>query len=299
MDDDFYGQDSVVALPGHEEELQQRRGQTWHLHTALMPPGLCLTPGLFRSLPKGSRPALCVEHTDKSNHRLAAEAPEALGADDLRVLQVLVALGTSVGTPTQPGQSDDPVQVDLGIAINEGMDMGLLTRTTMRQIARETGQTSRGGRNDRAIRDSLDRLASVVLTESDADGEVVYDGLLLSRQYHGNGEVSFCLSPYMTWSCYQVRRYVVLPLHQSRGLESRRAGILHHRLCGWLDPGEVRTIKLDTLATYIHPDINEQPKDLQRKLRYRTKIDLASLELMFWSCTAQEDGLFKIHRPDL
>ena len=64
----------------------------------------CLAPGLFRAIAPGQRrrDKLAVIYRLDNGNQIEFSGPEPLGADDLRVLQGLVALAAYSGEVEQP-----------------------------------------------------------------------------------------------------------------------------------------------------------------------------------------------------
>ena len=127
----------------------------------------CLVPGLFRSLKRGERKKLKLDVTYHyaENEQARFVGFEPLGADDMRLLQGLVALGGPKGIILTPEPTADlPKQLRLFLEPKfdaVGQD-ALVVRESITSLLGEIGLTD-GGDNIRAIKASLLRMANVTV----------------------------------------------------------------------------------------------------------------------------------------
>lgn len=203
-------------------------------------PAICLASGLFRSLPRGTahraRRAEVVYEREGSILRFVL--PFLLGADDLRLLQVLVSMAGQ-GRTTLPR---DP-ETDTGRALQNALasqrdEDALVVRTrlasVLRALDREDCRDARA-----AVRRSLVRLASVlvIVTRGSRDASAH----LLSHAVDAEtGQLMVALDPRVTAAALGERQYAYIDLDEVRTLKGDLAVILHQRLCAWIDPGRTR-----------------------------------------------------------
>lgn len=127
----------------------------------------CLAPGLFRSLKRGERKRLKLDVTYPygQNEQVRFVGFEPLGADDMRLLQGLIALGGPKGIILTPEPTADlPKQLRLFLepkfdAVEQD---ALVVRESMTKLLSEIGLTD-GGDNLKAIKASLLRMANVTV----------------------------------------------------------------------------------------------------------------------------------------
>ncbi|HEX6990361.1 MAG TPA: replication protein C, IncQ-type, partial [Gemmatimonadales bacterium] len=130
----------------------------------------CLAPGLFRSLQKGERKRakLDVVYDFGDGRRVEFSGPEPLGADDLRVLQGLVAMAGPAGLVLSPKpQTDAGRQLRLFLepkwdAIRQD---AMVVRGSYRALVREVGYANVD--NAKPIRDCIERLWKVSVIVQD------------------------------------------------------------------------------------------------------------------------------------
>ena len=122
-------------------------------------PTHCLAPGLFRSLKRGERKRLKLDvaYHYAENEQARFVGFEPLGADDMRLLQGLVALGGPKGIILTPEPTADlPKQLRLFLepkfdAVEQD---ALVVRESMTKLLGEIGLTD-GGDNIKAIKGSF------------------------------------------------------------------------------------------------------------------------------------------------
>ena len=136
---------------------------------ARLHPSYCTAPGLFRSLHKGQRK---MEKLDVTycwgSYKMHFVGNERLGADDMRLLQVIVALAGPIGETLSPKPSM-PITIalrhNLEVDSGELMD-GLMLCCSASKLFAETGMTDGGG-NTNILKASLIRMSSVTASGQD------------------------------------------------------------------------------------------------------------------------------------
>ncbi len=107
-------------------------------------PTHCLAPGLFRSLKRGDRKMLKLDVTYNYGHgkRIEFSGPEPLGADDLRILQGLVAMAGPSGltlSPEPETEGGQQLRIALELKWDAVQQNAMLVKGSYRALAREIG----------------------------------------------------------------------------------------------------------------------------------------------------------------
>lgn len=262
-------------------------------------PALCLAPGIFRSLPRGAahrsrRAEIVYEH---GGYTLRFVLPFLLGADDLRLLQVLVSLAGS-------GRQRLPIepQTAAGRALKDGLGAqpdgdALTVRARLSGVLRALDHPDcPDSRN--AIRRSLIRLASVVVIA--ARGSRDASAHLLSHAVDAEtGELLVALDPRVTVAVLGTEQYVHIDLDEVRALRSDLAVIIHQRLCAWIDPGRTRKASIDTLTQYAFPEPAATASARAKRTR-RVRAAMARLADVGWTVSeSKHGGMYAVGRPRL
>lgn len=257
----------------------------------------CLTPGLFRSLKRGERKTAKLDITYEygEGKKVEFKGYEPLGADDLRVLQGLIALSGPEGLLLGPEpQTEEGQQLRLALypkwdAIREN---GLVIKSSYGRLAREIGYSST--RYFETIKKCIDRLWTVSII---AEDNGVRRGFRLLSHYSSNeieGDLFVALNP-MIAQAVMGGRYVRISMDEIRGLKSDCARLIHQRLCAWINPGQTKHISLNTLCSYAWP--NPASPSTNRKRRQRTRAALEEFALFNWTIEEVSKDRFKIGRP--
>lgn len=268
-------------------------------------PGHVLAPGLFRSLGPGDRKRMKLDVTyQHGDDKIEFKGFEPLGADDMRVLQGLVAMSGPDGLIMQDHDELDegPRQLMLSLfkppaefRIAERKPDTLVLRGSFRRVAREIGM-SEGGQSLLNIRKCIERLYSVtVFVES---GGERYGTRLLSS-YSSNektGELYVALNPRISQAVIGSRQHIRIDLDEVRGLASDHARLIHQRLSGWIDAGKMGRISMEKLAEYVWPDAAKTPST-ERFRRKKVRMALDELRDAGWQITEAKSGLCEIRRP--
>lgn len=260
---------------------------------------LCLAPGLFRALCRGERKRtkLAVTYNYRADCTLEISGPEPLGADDLRVLQGLIALAGFSGRTL----GEEPKTVE-GRLLREYLQLtGLaVTRESMmvecsyRQLAREIGLTEGGSQFER-VKHCIERLWKVSIIVDDGGFR---QGYRLLSQYvaeAGGGQLFVALNPLITNAILGDSQHVRISLVEARLIKGENARLLHQRLCAWINPGRRREVTMDTLCGYLWREAVSTSS--ARKRRERVRAALAELEAIDWSVEEYAKGRYRIGRP--
>ena len=258
-------------------------------------PAICLAPGIFRSLPRGiaHRNQRAEVIYEREGFTLRFVLPFLLGADDLRLLQVLVSMAGH-GRTTLPR---DP-ETDTGQALKQGLaaqrdDDALVVRTrlarVLRALDREDCRDARA-----AVRRSLIRLASAVIfvTHGPRDASAHLLSHVVDAQ---TGELVVALDPRVTAAALGERQYAYINLDEVRALKGDLAVILHQRLCAWIDPGRTRRVRQETVIGYAFPE-PARTASAQAKRARRVREAMTGLADVGWMVDERR-GMYTVCRP--
>ena len=225
-------------------------------------PAHCLAPGLFRSLQRGERKRnkLDVVYDYGDGKRIEFSGPEPLGADDLRILQGLVAMAGPSGIVLSPKpQTEGGQQLRLSLELKwEAVQQdAMVVKGSYRALAREIGYANPD--DTKPIRECIERQRM--------------------PKFHP----------------YSGRQHVRINMDEVRALKTDPSRLMHQRLCGWIDPGKVGKAELDTLCSYVWPD--ETNVEAMKKRRQTARKALAELVAIGWTINEYAKGKFEIGRP--
>jgi hypothetical protein len=187
------------------------------------------------------------------------KGPQRLSAEDLRVLQGVVALASIQQysfDPRNPVSDNGRKLAKLIKATNDGDDGELLycaAKTTVYRLAAEMGYSEDGGGQRRVIIEALDRMAQVTIVYDDESERYPMDFL----GYHlmkSTGEILIAVNPQIARAIWQEDNFVHIDMNEIRCLKGAPARILHQRICAIVDPGKKRPFLIDTLAGYVWPE---------------------------------------------
>lgn len=269
-------------------------------------PAHCLVPGLFRSLKRGDRKKLKLDVTyDFGAERIRFWGPEPLGADDMRVLQGLVALAATAGSDGRaillhPEPATDAGQ-QLRLLLETKFDAlskdALVAKGSYRQLAREMGYGDiEGGAAFKAIRDCIERLwaVSVIVERGGAR-----QGFRILAEYASNdadGRLFVALNPRLAGAILGETQHLRIDMAEVRKLNSDPARLMHQRL-HWINAGGTKPVTLDTLCSYAWPD--ECAPATMRQRRVVARKALTELADLGWTVEEYAKGKFNISRPPL
>lgn len=290
----------------------------YNLSYAKYDPAHCMAPGLFRSLRPGQRQLEKLNIQYKfGDLTIRFVGPEPLGADDLRVLQGLVALAAV--SKNEDGLYDvitsEPISEEAKNLRNmlETRDdakelTALVVRGSFRQLAREIGYNE-SGQSFKKIKDSIERLwtVSILATQNTEDRDRTVGFRLLSYLdcSESDGHIFLALNPRLTNAIIggKGHQFLKVSLNEARALKSDPARLIHHRL-SWINEGDSRRIKIDTLSEYVWSqplnnkgEVIHVSKNTSKKRRGRVREALKELEGLGWNIKEIQPGYFEIGRP--
>ncbi|MFM5270770.1 replication protein C, IncQ-type [Aeromonas veronii] len=257
---------------------------------------------MFRAISPGQRrrDKLEVIYRLDNGNQIEFSGPEPLGADDLRVLQGLVALaglesqGGKIG-PVASGETREILRDLLqlrGIANQQDV---LVVKSSLRKLAKEIGYAN--PRDTNTVRRSVERLWKVSVIAKVAG---LRSGFRLLANYTNDALTDglvVALNPLLTNAILGNGRYTYIDLAEVRQLRNSTARILHQRLCAWIDCGRSKPVGLDKLVSYAFPDKSSVATDRKRQSRIRQALD--ELAELGWSISEHAKGRFTIGRPAL
>jgi len=260
-------------------------------------PAHCLTPGLFRSLKRGERKKLKLDVTYKyGDESLRFTGFEPLGADDLRLLQGIVAMSGPSGIILSHQPKTD-VGHQLRILLDPQFDAAekdaRVVKSTIRHLLSETGMGGNGD-NIKAVIASLHRMANVTVLVQSGSRQAVFH--LLSYAFDASdGKLLVALNPRVTEAVLGERSFAYIPMTEVRALASDPARLIHQRLCGWVDTGKAGKVEIDTLCGYVWP--NEADGATLRQRKVTIKKATKELAALGWTVDEYAKGKFNIGRP--
>lgn len=262
-------------------------------------PAHCLAPGLFRSLHRDDRRKLKLNviYEFGDNQRIEFSGPEPLGADDLRVLQGLVAMAGPSGKLLKPD-----TESEMGAAHREGLrlkwdakeDGALVVTGSYRALAREIGYADI--EQTRQIQECIERLWKVSIIVQSADKR--RKGFRLLSEYSSTettGQLNVALNPRITTAICGDQPFTRINMHEVRALKLDAARIIHQRL-SWINPGKSGSVTLDTICSYAWPEPTEV-ESTRKKRKASARKALAELQALGWDVDEYVRGKFTIKRP--
>lgn len=218
----------------------------------------CYPPGLFRSLAPGERAGgkLDITHKFIETGTIINFRGDVLGAEEMRVLQGLVAMaaisGTGRGiklmavTPTDVGKS---LRKGLEITGGSGNEPAAVVKCSYRQLSFEMGYEN----NDfRMIRESIKRLFSVSVFVTQAGQTQGFRILSSFSSDDTAAQICVALNPRLAGAIIGGKHFVRIDMGEVRSLKTDPARLLHQRL-HFIDAGKTRAITMSTLCSYVWP----------------------------------------------
>jgi len=261
----------------------------------------CLAPGLFRSLKRGERKKskLDVVYHYGNGKRIEFNGPEPLGADDLRVLQGLVAMSGPGGLvlESEPeSESSRYLRRLLEPKWGAIQQDALLVKGSYRVLAREIGYAEDGGSQFKTIRECIERLRKVYIIAQ--DGEKLQGFRLLSEYASdkADGRLYVALNPLIAHAVMG-GRHAYIDMNEVRALRTGPSHIIHQRLCGWINLGKAGRIELDKICGYVSPD--EAKPEAMKKRRQSARKSLSELTMLGWTVREYAKDKFEISRPSV
>ncbi len=266
-------------------------------HTAL-----CLAPGLFRPLYNGEQKTgkLDVTYRTARGGVIEFSGPEPLGAYDLRLLQVLVALAGAEGAPLPMNpETRTGTRLREGLELTEGevYKTAWAVRCSYHRISLELGVRPGSSSTTKRIRESLERLWKVSIIVDQGGQRRGYRMLNSLETSEKKGRLSVALNPRIAAAIAgekgQGRTFI--NLDEARALKSPGAAVLHQFLCGWAKAGRFNRVGCDKLLSHIWPGPkNPAAKRQQKKRLGDVLVEIAALE--GWSITDEGRGMYLIRR---
>jgi hypothetical protein len=235
-----------------------------------------------------------------------------LGPVALKVLQVLLALAPTSGPGNQTialngqvpgiGETGRSHLETLGLEGDAVALDSLVVRSSLYEVSKELGYSGSSfdsGYQIKVIRRALDHLSGVYvkIVHNDADGTVEGFNLISHHVTSAkkDGGFTVALNPRLAAGILGKRRYSRLEMAEVRALKSDQARLVHHRLCGYIDPGKTRCVTMDTLCGYVWTEQTANLKTLSKR-RFKIKAALTELTGLGWSVVEYAEGKFRIVR---
>jgi hypothetical protein len=229
--------------------------------------------------------------------------PEPLGADDLRVLQGLIAMAAVSGKDgrgiilSQEPKTDQGRQLRLLLELKwDAIEKDtLVVKGSLGQLAREIGYSDDGGSQFKTIRKSIERLWAVsVIVERGGRRQ----GFRILSDYASDEQeckIFVALNPRLAEAIMGERPHTSIDMAEVRVLRTDPARLMHQRLCGWIDPGKSGRVEIDTLCSYVWPD--RASDEAMKKRRQVARKALAELAALGWTVREYAAGKWEIGRP--
>jgi len=283
-----------------QKKLQQRLYDLTHVRHD---PSYCLAPGLFRSLAKGDRKRdkLDVIYDYGNGNRIEFTGPEPLGADDLRVLQGLIAMAATSASDGCALVLDDDVESASGSELRQRLNLewdavradAVVARGSYRKLAREIGYANPG--DTELVRECIERLWKVSIIAQNGGRR---QGSRLLSSYASDskdGRLFVALNPRLAEAVIGDRPHSRLCMTEIRGLKTDPARLMHQRLCGWIDPGKSGKVEIDTLCGYVWPE--QTNPEAMKKRRQTARRALGELAAVGWTVSEYAHGKWELKRP--
>ena len=270
----------------------------------------CLVPGLFRSLKRGERKKEKLDITyNYPNKKIRFTCFEPLGADDMKLLQFLVALGGvnkhSVLRVTDNLEDDIDKQLIQNFVAQRFEEYAQIIKIKINSIhylIKEMGLAA-SGNNVKRIKENMYRLKNVTIEEkfiinSEEYGvSHVYNLISEYLLNEKSGYFYVALNPMIASAILGKSQFSHIDLNEIRSIKSAPTAIIHQHLCGWIDPGKAGNIGLDVLCSYPWPDEATNPETLRTR-KLHAKKALKELSNIGWTITEIARNKWEIARPN-
>ena len=262
-------------------------------------PAHCLAPGLFRALKRGERKRskLDVTYDYGDGNRIEFKGPEPLGADDLRILQGLVAMagpGGLVLSPEPQTEAGRQLRLFLEPKWEAVQQDAMVVKGSYRALAREIGYANPD--DTKPVRECIERLWKVSIIAQNGRKR---QGFRLLSEYASDeqdGKLYVALNPLIARAVMGGAQHVRIDMDEVRALQTDPARLMYQRLCGWIDPGKSGRVELDTLCGYVWPGQATNPKTLKAR-RQGARRALPELAALGWAVSEYAKNKFEIGRP--
>lgn len=259
-----------------------------------------MAPEWFDGLKRGERKRskLDVTYDYGDGKRIEFSGPEPLGADDLRILQGLVAMAGPNGLvlgPEPKTEGGRQLRLFLEPKWEAVTADAMVVKGSYRALAKEIGAEVDSGGALKHIQDCIERLWKVSIIAQNGRKR---QGFRLLSEYasdEADGRLYVALNPLIAQAVMGGGQHVRISMDEVRALDSETARLLHQRLCGWIDPGKTGKASIDTLCGYVWP--SEASGSTMRKRRQRVREALPELVALGWTVTEFAAGKYDITRP--
>jgi hypothetical protein len=266
-------------------------------------PAHCLAPGLFQSFKRGDRKKLKLDITYDFNEdtSLRFRGYEPLGADDLRLLQGILALaGTTKATiPLSQPESKTAKQLVLFLEPKDHAlhEHAVALRTTIQRLMVEIGYKTDGGEARKDVIESLDRLSNVTMrvVQNTKAGSIHLLSYFLDEK---TGDLIVAANHRLTQAIMGNHAYTHIDMREVRALSSDAARILHQRLCAIVSPGRQKSFTLNTLISYVWP--HPVAGGTLRRRRYILRAAISEIEKTGgWLFALTNSGTYQVSRRSI
>lgn len=233
--------------------------------------------GLFRIPPRGKpRASSTFVEVEHNGWLVTYSSPWKLGPEDLQVFLVLCALAGLDGKLLSSSSSDQLQLWDRFLATGSASKSDALRiRTTGYAVLREMGQPS-GGRNYKVLRESLERLSTVMQNFRKGTRSASGARLLSYALDEDSGELAVAISPHMAKAILgESAQYVRVSLVEMRALENQASVLLQALFSSRIRPGGKARYHLDTLSEHVYSDIDEPSPSVIRRRRQHIRSALS------------------------
>ncbi|MEK7382145.1 MAG: replication protein C, IncQ-type, partial [Elusimicrobiota bacterium] len=182
---------------------------------------------------------------------------EPLGADDMRLLQGIVALASAAPATVDLFKPKGDTGKQLALLLEPKQDAvteeASAVRTSLQRLMNEIGYKTDGGEKREDVMESFRRLANVTVH---VRGDSKEWAIHLLSYYHDevSGQLSIAVNHRITKAIMGDGAYTHIDMREVRALHSDPGRILHQRLCATVDPGKQLTIGIDKLIGYVWPE---------------------------------------------
>jgi hypothetical protein len=273
-------------------KLTHARHDSWH----------CTTPGLFRSMQKGSRrrEKLDVKHTI-GGAAIHFTGFEPLGGNDLRLLQGLVAWAGPKGMELSPAPNPaNKISSELRRSL-QAVESGpakdaIFLQVPLTALLREVGLSPSGG-NLADAQKVLKRLASVTVFLS--RGSVTASSRLLSYVVDTETrKLWVALNTHLASAIMGDKAHFIrINLDEVRALQTEAGRIIHQRLCAWINPGATRKVSVEVLCDYAWHS-SSTTRECRRKRTERVHKAVADIRNCGWEVSRDSRGTYVFTRPN-
>jgi hypothetical protein len=225
-----------------------------------------------------------------------------LGANDLRTLQVVMAMagsskfGQLTLSPNPQTEEGTLLRKALQFSPPESPLVGAVVRCTWGDILRESG-LDRSGNNFKTLRESLERLEAMTVRVTTSIDGVEHESpafqFLVWRRV--GDRLGIALNPTLAEAVLG-GRFCRIEMAEIRALKTEAARLIHQRLCAIQNQGTTRHWKADTLAGYAWPEHATANPATRRQHLSRLAAAMDDIAAAGWTVTASRDG-YTIARP--